>query len=105
MILILFCLSAVYRISNVIIVHFNAGLKDETYRNPIFRPDGLVCRLTGLIQRERDNNYQYWTWDSKGNMTVASLLTVLESQLLTVLLTISISIVLGRIRGRLEVFL
>ena len=74
------------------------------YLHPMTTPEGLQYRLTGLIQKEEDN-YQYWTLDRKGNMKVASLLIVLESQLLTVLLTISISIALGRIRGRLEVCL
>jgi len=64
--------------SNVIIIHFNAGLKDETYLDPITTPEGLQYILTGLIQRE--NIYQYWMLDNKGNTPVKELFLQGSSQ-------------------------
>ena len=84
-------------------MHFEAGLKDKSYLDPITTPKGLRYRLTEVVQEEKDY-YQCWTLENKGNMKVLSLLTVLRSQLLTVLRKISISISLGRIRAGWKCF-
>ena len=57
----------VQKASNILIVYFKAGLKDEKFHAPITTREGVSYRLEELILKEQDN-YQCWTRGGQGNI-------------------------------------